>query len=202
MTTPNAPSARMTANPGDFVVFERAVVYSCVWPAVIEIGVERSLYPSSFSRRVWSPGVRPGMVAGQIPLWMPSRKMAAPAGVVITERDPVPAVCGWLLVSFEPEAVEAGFCVPDAVTVPACPLTADGVDPEPDGYPEDGSWDPVKAWVVGCAVTGVVTAGADVVAVVAFTVVVFTLVMPGVAFTVVNACVVMVENLAAVVVNV
>jgi hypothetical protein len=60
-------------------------------PAVIETGAERSWYPSSFRRSVWLPGERPEKTSGERPRKSPSIYTAAPAGVVVTVRDPVPA---------------------------------------------------------------------------------------------------------------
>jgi hypothetical protein len=53
-----------------------------------------SAYPSSFRRRVCPPCSSPEIVAGLTPRWMPSIKTVAPAGVVVTEREPVGSSAG------------------------------------------------------------------------------------------------------------
>ena len=105
-----AHAAAAASNPGDWVFVAaapdavvagtavppagsciRPVENSLVMPAVIVTGVERSWYPSRFRSTVWLPAGRPGMVAGLTPRWTPSMKTDAPAGVVVTDRDPLPA---------------------------------------------------------------------------------------------------------------
>jgi hypothetical protein len=128
---PRAMIPKTAPNPGDFAAFAMPAVYSVVLPAVIETGVERSVYPSSFRSRVCSPGARPGMVAGETPRWTPSMKIETPAGVVVTEREPVFAV------SVPPVAAEPVWADPEPVEpdcdAPVCP------DPE---VPVPVFWDP------------------------------------------------------------
>jgi hypothetical protein len=57
---------------------------------VTETGAERSWYPLSFRRTVWLPAARPGIVVGDMPRWTPSIETDAPAGVVVTDNDPLP----------------------------------------------------------------------------------------------------------------
>ena len=104
---PRAMIPKTAPNPGDFAALAMPVVYSVVLPAVIETGVERSVYPSTFMRSVWSPGARPGMIAGETPRCTPSMKIETPAGVVVTEREPV------LAVSVLPVAAELVWADPD-----------------------------------------------------------------------------------------
>lgn len=148
-STPTAHAAAAASNPGDRVFsgtaadgtpavvisgtaapaagsFDNPVENSLIVPAVIETGVERSWYPSSFRSTVWLPVARPGMVAGEIPRWTPSIYTAAPAGAVVTDRDPLPAgstvpatdevVTGSAVGVALPVVAVAGAVVADVVT--------------------------------------------------------------------------------------
>jgi hypothetical protein len=94
-------------------------------PAVTETGAERSWYPLSFRSTVWLPAARPGIVVGETPRWTPSIETDAPAGVVITESEPVPGII---------VPVDSGevVVVPAAtvVVVPAADVVADVVASE------------------------------------------------------------------------
>jgi hypothetical protein len=132
---------------------------------MIETGVERSVYPSSFRRRVWSPGVRPGILAGLTPRWTPSMKIAAPAGVVVTER--VPPVAVFVLSAAEdpvagaPSDTDPAVAVPvsgDPEPVPCELLPCEPVDTDPvpvlDDSPDGREWDRVTCRLLAAGTGG------------------------------------------------
>jgi hypothetical protein len=85
--------AANTGNPREFAGVVDAdvspVEYSRTLPASILMVVEKSRYPSFVIFRVWVPADNPEIIVGLIPLVSLSRETTAPAGVVVTDSDPV-----------------------------------------------------------------------------------------------------------------
>ena len=65
------------------------VEYSLTLPASIVMVVEKSWYPAFAILRACVPGDNPEIIVGLIPLASLSTEITAPAGVVVTDSDPV-----------------------------------------------------------------------------------------------------------------
>ena len=65
------------------------VEYSRTFPASIVMVVEKSWYPAFVIFSACVPGGNPEIIVGLIPLASLSTETTAPAGVVVTDSDPV-----------------------------------------------------------------------------------------------------------------
>ena len=85
------------------------VEYSRTLPASILMVVEKSRYPSFVIFRVWVPADNPEIIAGVIPFTSLSTETSAPAGVEVTDNDPVdPELVGCACTCWRVAGVFAG----------------------------------------------------------------------------------------------